>query len=102
VDLVREDRRREGKEAAGGGGGSPRRADPAELAEQEELARAVARAVDALPEDLRWAFVGNALEEKTFREMSAESGVPTGTLMARKARAVELLRAELRRRGFVE
>jgi RNA polymerase sigma factor (sigma-70 family) len=102
VDLVRVDRRREGKETAGGAGGSPLGADPAELAEQEELARAVARAVDALPEELRRAFVGNALEEKTFREMSAESGVPMGTLMARKARAVDLLRAELRRRGFVE
>ena len=42
----------------------------------------------------------NELEEKTFREMSEESGVPMGTLMARKAKAAEFLRWKLRQRGF--
>ena len=101
VDLVRGDRRREEKEAGAGIENLVPGADPAELAEREELCRAVARAVDALPEELRWAFVRNGLQEKTFREMSEESGVPMGTLMARKAKAVELLRAELRRQEFV-
>ena len=101
VDLVRGDRRREEKEAGAGIENLFPGADPAELAEREELCRAVARAVDALPEELRWAFVRNGLQEKTFREMSEESGVPMGTLMARKAKAVELLRAELRRQEFV-
>lgn len=102
VDLVRGDRRREEKEAGAGIEDLFPGADPAELAENEEFCRAVARAVDALPEGLRWAFVRNELEERTFREMSEESGVPMGTLMARKAKAVELLRAQLRRQGFAE
>ena len=104
VDLVRTERRREEKEIAAGGAFEELfpDADPAELAEREELCRAVAGAVDRLPREVRWAFVRNELEERTFREMSEESGVPMGTLMARKAKAVELLRAELRRQGFVD
>jgi RNA polymerase sigma factor (sigma-70 family) len=101
VDLVREDRTRERNEAGVGVGGLFAGTDPAALAEQDELCRAAARAIDALPEELRWVFVKNGLEEKTFREMSAESGVPMGTLMARKAKAVDRLRVELRRKGFV-
>jgi RNA polymerase sigma factor (sigma-70 family) len=102
VDLVRGDRRRGKKEAGTGIEDLFPGTDPAELAEREELCRAVARAVDALPEKLRWAFVRNELEEKTFREMSEESGVPMGTLMARKARAVDRLRAKFMRQGFVD
>ena len=101
VDLLRGDRRREEKEAGAGIADLFRRADPADLAEHEELCRAVAQAVDALPGELRWAFVRNELEDKTFREMAEESGIPMGTLMARKARAVGLLRERLRRRGFM-
>lgn len=102
VDLIRKDRRREEGEAEAGIRDLFPGTDPAELAEHEELCRAIARAVDALSDELRWAFVKNGLEERTFREMSEESGVPMGTLMARKAKAVELLRAELRRQDFAE
>jgi RNA polymerase sigma factor (sigma-70 family) len=102
VDLVRKDRRREERETGAGIDDLFPGADPAELAEREELCRTVARSVDALPEELRWAFVRNELEERTFREMCEESGVPMGTLMARKAKAVRLLRAELGRQGLVD
>lgn len=68
---------------------------------EEELLQAVIAAVEALPGLLRGAFIGNALEEKTFREMSEESGVPMGTLMARKKRAVDLIREELERGGWI-
>jgi len=56
--------------------------------------------VDSLPADLRWVVVKNELEEMTFREISEESGVPMGTLMARKAKAIELLRRDLKGRGL--
>ncbi len=100
VDLIRKDRRRKEREVGTSieeifGG-----ADPDELAEREDVCKAVAQAVDALPSKLRWAFVKNELEEMTFREMAQESGVPMGTLMARKAKAAELLRGDLRRQGF--
>ena len=75
--------------------------DPQDLMARDEVAALVARAVAALPEAQREAFRGNALEGKTFREMSAESGVPMGTLMARKKKAVDSIRERLRRAGLL-
>jgi RNA polymerase sigma factor (sigma-70 family) len=69
--------------------------------EQHELVARVAEAVKRLDEPLRFAFVENALEGKTFKEISKESGVPMGTLMARKQRAVAEIRAALRRCGLM-
>ena len=102
VDLVRRGRRREETEAAAGDEDLVPGANPAALAESDEICREIARAVDSLPDELRWAFVRNALEEATFREMSEESGVPMGTLMARKAKAVAILRERIGRRGLVD
>ena len=62
---------------------------------------AVADAVKHLEAPLRFAFVENELEGKTFKEIAAESGIPMGTLMARKQRAIEAIRSELQRREFV-
>lgn len=78
--------------------GSP---DTAELLERQELVAAVAEAVKRLEEPLRYVFVENALEGKTFREISAASEIPMGTLMARKQRAVEAIRKDLRQRGLM-
>jgi len=102
VDLVRRSRRREETEAGAGVEDLFPGTDPAALADSDEFCREIARAVDSLPEELRWAFVRNALEEATFREMSAESGVPMGTLMARKAKAVASLRERIGRQGLVD
>jgi RNA polymerase sigma-70 factor (ECF subfamily) len=106
VDIVREDRRRKAREseAVRPGPGSPPdagRAGGLDSAAREELLRAVAGAVGRLPPDLKVAFVGNAVDDKTFRELSRETGVPMGTLMERKARAVGLVRGELERAGYV-
>jgi RNA polymerase sigma factor (sigma-70 family) len=99
VDLIRREHRRREREAATSIEGLFRGADPAELVERRELCRAVAAAVDELPPPLRWVVVKNELDELSFREMSEESGVPMGTLMARKAKAFEILRAKLK--GFM-
>jgi RNA polymerase sigma factor (sigma-70 family) len=69
--------------------------------EQRELVASVTRALRMMDEPLRFAFVENALEGKTFKEISRQSGIPMGTLMARKQRAVEEIRNELRQRGLM-
>ncbi len=102
VDMVRAQvRRRRREESEGIAGLLAGADDPAALMERDEVARAVARAVKELPPPLRQAFVGQALEGKTFRTLSRESGVPEGTLMARKKKAVDSIRERLRREGYL-
>ncbi len=75
--------------------------DALEQMERQEFVAGVADAATRLDPPLRFAFVQNALEGKTFAEISAASGIPMGTLIARKQKAVELLKQELRRRGLL-
>jgi len=100
IDLVRSDSRRSARESAVDElfAGVP---DPVEWMERDEVARAVARAVEELPQPQRDAFVANALEGRTFKEISEQTGVPMGTLMARKKRAVDHIRVRLRQRGLL-
>lgn len=53
-------------------------------------------ALDELPEEQRWVFVENEIEERSFRELAEESGVPLNTLLSRKRYAVLFLRERLR------
>ena len=53
-------------------------------------------ALEELPEEQRWVFVENEIEERSFRELSEESGVPLNTLLSRKRYAVLFLRERLR------
>jgi len=102
IDIIRSDARRKVREAAEGVAGLFDGADdPAALMEQREVAELVAAAVDELPEAERYAFVANALDGLTFREMAEHTGVPMGTLMARKKRAVDTIRNQMRRRGIL-
>jgi len=73
----------------------------ADEVETEELLAAAIAAVEDLPGPLRAVFLGHVLEERTYREMSEESGVPMGTLMARKKRAVDLIRTAFQRDGWI-
>jgi RNA polymerase sigma factor (sigma-70 family) len=75
--------------------------DPATLMEREEVADLVAEAIDRLSPSERDAFTMNELEGLTFREISAATGIPMGTLMARKKRAVESIRRHLTRYGIL-
>jgi RNA polymerase sigma factor (sigma-70 family) len=52
-------------------------------------------ALDELPEEQRAAFVAHELEGRSFKEMSAESGVGVNTLLSRKRYAVLHLRRRL-------
>jgi RNA polymerase sigma factor (sigma-70 family) len=53
-------------------------------------------ALDDLPEEQREVFVGHELEGRSFKQMSAETGVGVNTLLARKRYAVLHLRERLR------
>jgi RNA polymerase sigma factor (sigma-70 family) len=52
-------------------------------------------ALDGLPEEQREAFVAHEFEGRTFKEISAETGVGVNTLLARKRYAVLHLRKRL-------
>lgn len=102
VDLIRARERRRKRESAHALEELLREApDPQELMAREETVEVVVRRLAALPAVQREAFRQNALEGRTFREMSAESGTPMGTLMARKKKAVDAIREELRRAGLL-
>ena len=52
-------------------------------------------ALDELPEEQREVFVGHEIEGRSFKEMSAETGVSVNTLLSRKRYAVLHLRERL-------
>jgi RNA polymerase sigma factor (sigma-70 family) len=53
-------------------------------------------AIDELPEEQREVFVAHELEGRSFKEMSAETGVSVNTLLSRKRYAVLHLRERVR------
>jgi RNA polymerase sigma factor (sigma-70 family) len=53
-------------------------------------------ALDELPDDQREAFVAHEFEGRSFKELSAETGVSVNTLLSRKHHAVLHLRRRLR------
>ncbi|KQM78301.1 RNA polymerase subunit sigma-24 [Pedobacter sp. Leaf216] len=52
-------------------------------------------ALEELPENQRYVFVQNELEERTFQELADESGENIKTLISRKGYAVKHLRSRL-------
>ncbi|MBC6606841.1 sigma-70 family RNA polymerase sigma factor [Hymenobacter sp. BT188] len=64
---------------------------------RETLMEALAEALEELPPKQRQVFVWHELEEKTFREMELETGVPLKTLISRKHYAVQHLRKRLQK-----
>jgi RNA polymerase sigma factor (sigma-70 family) len=53
-------------------------------------------ALDELPEEQRWVFWENEIQERSFRELAEEAGVSINTLLSRKRYAVLFLRERLR------
>jgi RNA polymerase sigma factor (sigma-70 family) len=56
---------------------------------------AIFECLDDLPETQREIFIQQAIDGKTFKEVSEESGVSINTLLARKRYAVQFLRERL-------
>jgi RNA polymerase sigma factor (sigma-70 family) len=52
-------------------------------------------AIEALQPSCREVFCATEFEGRTFRELSSETGVPLGTLLSKKQRAVKRIRAAL-------
>jgi RNA polymerase sigma factor (sigma-70 family) len=70
-------------------------AGPEALYARNVLLDELESAVDELPEEQREAFVAHEFEGRSFKEMSAESGVSVNTLLSRKRYAVLHLRERL-------
>jgi RNA polymerase sigma factor (sigma-70 family) len=71
-------------------------AGPDALYARSVLLEELEEALDELPEEQREVFVGHEIEGRSFKEMSAESGVSVNTLLSRKRYAVLHLRERLR------
>ena len=69
--------------------------DPESRALSEADSRLLTAALEALPEEFREAIVMRELEELSYKEIAAATGVPIGTVMSRLARGRERLRSEL-------
>ena len=70
-------------------------AGPEILFERNEILEAINEAVMKLPEELKTVFIMNEIEGRTYREISGITGIPPGTLMARKSRAMNILKGQL-------
>jgi RNA polymerase sigma factor (sigma-70 family) len=70
-------------------------AGPEELYIRSELLDELEDALDELPEQQRAVFVAHQLQGRSFKEISAETGVSVNTLLARKRYAVLHLRKRL-------
>ncbi len=57
----------------------------------------ISLALDELPADQREIFIQNEMEERSFREISEETGVSINTLLSRKRYAIIALRKRLQR-----
>src|SRR5262245_10548579 len=73
-----------------------RDAGPDTVYERNVLLEELELAIDELPKEQRDVFVAHELEGRSFKEMSAESGVSINTLLSRKRYAVLNLRERLR------
>ena len=63
---------------------------------RETIMTALMDALDELPAEQRDVFVQHELEDKSFKEIAAESGVTVNTLLSRKRYAVLFLRDRLK------
>jgi RNA polymerase sigma factor (sigma-70 family) len=62
---------------------------------REMIWEAIMEALDELPADQREIFIQNEMEERSFREISEETGVSINTLLSRKRYAILALRKRL-------
>ena len=62
---------------------------------REMIWDAIMEALDDLPADQRQIFIQNEMEERSFREISEETGVSINTLLSRKRYAILALRKKL-------
>ncbi len=71
------------------------RGDSAAIREREELQERLYEAIESLNEKDRAIVIATEFDEVPFRELSQEWGIPMGTLLARKSRALQKIKKEL-------
>jgi RNA polymerase sigma factor (sigma-70 family) len=64
---------------------------------QEAIWDEITEALEELPRDQREIFIMNEIEERSFREISEETGVSINTLLSRKRYAILTLRKRLKK-----
>src|SRR5688500_9600793 len=64
---------------------------------REVIWDAIMDALDELPAEQREIFILNEMEEKSFREISEETGISINTLLSRKRYAILALRKRLQK-----
>lgn len=75
-------------------------ADPSRGAERADLRRGLARALDALPEEMRTTLVLREVDDLSYAEIARVLDIPKGTVMSRLHNARRRLRAELEALGW--
>jgi len=66
-----------------------------------ELNEALYAAIDRLPDDQRAIVIMTEFEGMSYREISLKTGIPAGTLLSRKHRALERIRASLQEHYYL-
>ena len=100
IDIIRRESVRKRKEMENDIDDIDSVPNPGEILDRDEAAAIISSVLRKLPEKYREPFVRNAVEGMTFEAMSKETGIPMGTLMARKKKAQDKIRAALIKRGF--
>ena len=70
--------------------------DPDDLYLRSMVWPLLSEALDELPPEQRQVFIMHELEDKSFREIATETGIPVNTLISRKHYAILYLRDRLR------
>ncbi len=83
-------------------GGAPMCATPETLLLQNADLRQLGRCLEALPLEFREAVILRELEGLSYKEISAITEVPVGTVMSRLARGRDLLHRKLAASGDTE
>lgn len=68
---------------------------PEDTVMREVIWAAIMEALDELPADQRAIFILNEMEDRSFREISEETGISINTLLSRKRYAILALRKKL-------
>jgi RNA polymerase sigma factor (sigma-70 family) len=63
---------------------------------RDELRKSIVSAIDQLPGEQKAVVIETELNGRSFRDLSREWGIPIGTLLARKSRALAKIRESLR------
>ncbi len=79
---------------------APSSDDPDQIFARQVLFSEIEAALEELPPSQREVFIAHELEGKSFKELSAQTGVGQATLLSRKHYAVRFLRRRLQKRYY--